>query len=29
MNKKIYDILGKYDETGYDREGYDREGFCL
>ena len=29
MNKKIYDLLGKYNEAGYDREGYDRKGFCL
>ena len=27
MNKKIYDLLGKYDEAGYDREGYDIWGY--
>ena len=27
MNKKIYDLLGKYDEAGYDREGFNRKGY--
>ena len=27
MNKKIYDLLGKYDEAGYDRVGFNRKGY--
>ena len=27
MNKKIYDLLGKYDGAGYDREGFNRKGY--
>jgi len=28
MNKKIYDLLGKYDEAGYDREGFSHFQKC-